>query len=67
MIKASDFEIYDASLPITTASSTSQSVFSLPFGIIIGSYGPTIAELDLKKEQVLLELPYHSHLHVQHN
>ena len=34
---------------MTIASSTSQSVFELFFGIIIGSYGPVIAELDLKK------------------
>ena len=36
-------------LPTTTASSTSQSVFVLPFGMTTSSFGPTIALVALKK------------------
>jgi hypothetical protein len=32
-----------------TASSTSQSVFSLPRGMMMGSFGPTMAEVAFMK------------------
>ena len=43
-------------MPITTANSTSQSVFLLPLGIINSSLGPTIAEVAIALDKPLEKL-----------